>query len=300
MIELENVTCAYGTSTAIRDVSFRLNEGETLGLLGPNGAGKTTLIHLILGIRAPDSGRIRTRWATDPGDEQHRSHFGVVPQAPCLYDHLTGRENLTFFGQMYDLSGSKLQERVETGLSMVDLTSRASDPVETYSNGMKRRLSFAGALTHDPGVLLLDEPAAGVDLKSRDPLFDCLDSLQQQNRTILYLTHDVQQAQTWCDRAGILDEGRLLALDDIDRLIQEYGGPPTVNVTLDHPSEYAEDLPGTLRDNTLRIETDEPGQTISDLEQRNIDFRECHVRPPDLTSVFMNLTGSRPRNDQDN
>lgn len=299
MITLDQVTASYDARTAIRDVSFDVQEGETLGVLGPNGAGKTTLIHVLLGIRSPDSGTIETRWNTDPGDEAHRARFGVVPQDPCLYDHLTGRENLMFFGQMYDLSGTRLHDRVEQGLSMVGLSDRASDPVHTYSNGMKRRLSFAGALTHEPGVLLLDEPSAGVDPQSRNPLFECFETLQQQDRTILYLTHDVQQAQKRCDRVGILDRGRLLALDRVDRLIEDHGGQPVVRMTLVELPERTDDLPGVLNGSELRVQTDEPGQMISRLQERGLEFTECQVKQPNLTSVFMNLTGRDLRDDQD-
>ena len=171
MLTFDNVRKQYGSIVAVDGLSLTINRGEVLGLLGPNGAGKSTTVNLAVGLLAPDSGRVSIEGAGDPRQPSARRRLGVATQALALYDMLSGRENLRFFGEMYGLSGSTLAARVQKSLEFVELTDRAGDYVGTYSGGMKRRLNLAAALVHDPELVLLDEPTVGVDPQSRNQIF---------------------------------------------------------------------------------------------------------------------------------
>jgi len=211
MIKVENLRKSYGKITAVDEISFSIEVGEVFGLLGPNGAGKTTTINMIVGVLKPDSGTININGEADPTKANIRLQIGNSPQAIALYDGLTAQENLEFLGRLYRLSGKKLKERVEWALEFAGLTERRNSKVATFSGGMKRRLNMAGALVHDPPVLLFDEPTVGVDPQSRNMIFDSIERLKKQGRTIVYTTHYMEEAQRLCDRVAILDYGKILA-----------------------------------------------------------------------------------------
>src|SRR6266704_449006 len=171
MIQVTNLRKAYGSLVAVGGVSFEVRPGETFGLLGPNGAGKTTTILMMAGALRPDAGRVVLEGAADPTLPAVRGRLGIAPQTLAVYAELTGEENLTFFGKLYGLKGAALRDRVAWALRFAGLTERKNDRAGTYSGGMQRRLNLACALVHDPPVLFLDEPPAGVDPQSRNHLF---------------------------------------------------------------------------------------------------------------------------------
>lgn len=232
MLTFENVKKRYGAGTsaitALDGLSLTVAPGEVLGLLGPNGAGKSTAVNLATGVIAPDAGRVRIADYGSPVEPSTRHRIGVAPQALALYDRLSAEENLSFFGQLYGLTGSRLEARVTSSLDFVGLVDRRRARVETFSGGMKRRLNLAAALVHEPDLVLLDEPTAGVDPQSRNQIFDNIAALKRQGRTIIYTTHYMEEAERLCDRVAVIDQGRLLAIGTVQQLLDQHGVAPRV------------------------------------------------------------------------
>ncbi len=281
MLRLTHLRKTFGSKVAVDDLSLELLPGEVFGLLGPNGAGKTTTVNMAVGLLTPDAGTVEIDGAGSPTSPSIRARIGVAPQALALYEDLSAEENLEFFGRIQNLTGTKHRERVAWCLDFAGLTDRRRDRVKTFSGGMKRRLNLAVALVHDPPLLLLDEPTVGVDPQSRNAIFERILELRKLGRTVVYTTHYMEEAQRLCDRVGILDLGRLLAMDSVDRLIAAHGGKSVVTAERHEDGE-------------LRIETDNPVAELIRLQEggKLLRFR---VDSPDLQMVFLNLTGRQLR-----
>ena len=276
MLRLRDLRKSFGATVAVDGLSLEIGRGEVFGLLGPNGAGKTTTISMSVGLLSPDSGSIELQGFGSPTTIGARARIGVAPQALALYDALSGEENLRFFGRLHGLSGPALTERVRTVLDAVGLGPRGRDRVSAYSGGMQRRLNLAVAMLHEPDLLLLDEPTAGVDPHSRSSILEMVRGLKEQGRTVVYTTHYMEEAQRLCDRVAIVDHGKLLALDTVDNLIKAHGGDSIVHVE--------------RREITERIPTSEPVRVVSEALAVG-DVRGVRVERPDLESVFLALTG---------
>lgn len=281
MLRLRNLHKSFGPAAkrlvAVDGLSLEVARGEVFGLLGPNGAGKSTTIGMAVGLITPDEGSVEIEGAGAPTLAAARMHLGVAPQELALYDELTGEENLRFFGNLYELTGTRLRERVDAVLELVGLSPRRGDRVKGYSGGMKRRLNLAAALLHDPPLLLLDEPTAGVDPQSRNNLLEVVRELARRGRTIIYTTHYMEEASKLCDRVGIIDRGRLLALGTVAELTQKHGGKSVVTL---HKGD----------DTHERIETDDPVREIQRVLS-NGHVQNVRIDRPDLESVFLGLTG---------
>jgi ABC-2 type transport system ATP-binding protein len=305
MIQVTNLQKSYGTLRAVDGVSFDIRRGETFGLLGPNGAGKTTTIHLMAGLLRPDGGQVTINGAADPTRAEVRRQIGIAPQALALYEDLTGEENLRFFARLYGLSGAALIARVGWALDFAGLADRKRDALKVYSGGMKRRLNLAAALIHDPPVLFLDEPTVGVDPQSRNHLFDNIEKLSKEGRTILYTTHYMEEAERLCRRVAVMDHGKVLALDTVDRLIECFGGRSVVIAELKASlpaSAWREpltralgDTPYVLDDRRLRFDADRPLEIVARLAAGGVELATLRVDRPDLEAVFLSLTGRRLR-----
>jgi linearmycin/streptolysin S transport system ATP-binding protein len=276
MLHLSNVVKRYGSIVAVDDLSFEASHGEIFGFLGPNGAGKTTTISMIAGLLTPDSGSIKLNGGAGPDQPHARRAVGVAPQSLAIYEELTGSENLTFFGKLAGLRGSTLRQRVAWSLDFVALNDRRADRVKTYSGGMKRRLNLAVALVHDPPLLLLDEPTVGVDPQSRNAMFERILELKTCGKTVIYTTHYMEEAQRLCDRVGIIDHGKFLAMDTVDNLIEQHGGKSVVTAT--------------RADGEVRIESTDPLDECIKLQQAG-GIVSLRVDRPDLERVFLKLTG---------
>lgn len=285
----------FDSLVAVDSISFEVAKGEAFGLLGPNGAGKTTTINILVGVLQADSGEVSINGASDPTRPQVRQGIGNAPQSISLYEELTAEENLRFFGKLYKITGAKLKERVEWALEFAGLTDRRKGRVKTFSGGMMRRLNLACALVHDPQVLLLDEPTVGVDPQSRNLIFEQIENLKAQGRTIIYTTHYMEEAQRLCDRVAIIDQGKILALDRVEGLIAAHGGKAVIEAELLNLPENAADLPGDLDGTHLRLETDEPLKQLASLSERGLKFQTVKIERADLEAVFLNLTGRRLR-----
>ncbi len=226
ILEAHNLVKKYGDLVAVNDVSFAIEEGEIFGLLGPNGAGKSTTISMLSGLLPPTAGKaIIAGLDVVRETAKVKQIIGVAPQELALYPTLTGRENVRFFGELYGLRGKALIERVDEVLGYVGMLERANDRVQTYSGGMKRRINLAAALVNHPRLLFLDEPTVGVDPQSRNHIFESVERLnREQGVSILYTTHYMEEAERLCHRVGIIDRGRLIALNTPRRLIESLGG----------------------------------------------------------------------------
>lgn len=302
MIEVASLCKRFNGIVAVDEVSFEVPQGTTFGLLGPNGAGKTTTINILCGLLRPDKGTVSLAGQTDPTRPAVRASLGVVPQSLALYEELTAQANLEFFGCINGLTGRKLKDRVTACLEMAGLTQRRKDKVATFSGGMKRRLNLVCSLLHEPRILLLDEPTVGVDPQSRNLIFDSIEKLKSEGHTILYTTHYMEEAQRLCNRVAILDQGKMLALDTVENLIAQHGGPSHIEAELekapDEPDELARRLGVegfSLEQNIVRFETGAPMQSLAALNQSGLRFRALKVETANLEDVFLNLTGRRLR-----
>jgi len=296
----DKLSKSFGDQVAVDELSFEIHRGETIGLLGPNGAGKTTTISMLVGLIRPDRGSVVIGDSSaktdskvisgDPLRHEVRQLIGVAPQTLSLYDELTAKENLEFFGQLYGLAGSRLKERVQWALSFAELEDRQKGRLGTFSGGMKRRMNIAVALIHEPEILLLDEPTVGVDPQSRNHIFESIRQLQAGGMTILYTTHYMEEAQRLCDSVAIIDHGKLLAQDSVSRLIATYGGASVVTCELNGKPDQME-LPGQLDGDSMRFESDRPLEQVAELTSRGVQFQTLNIAQPDLESVFLSLTG---------
>jgi len=226
MLEIRALRKSFGSLLAVNDVSFLLQRGQIMGLLGPNGAGKTTTVSMISGLLTPDAGEINIDGRLLKGDtDPVKRKIGLVPQDLALYDELSARDNLRFFGALYQMTGAALDHAMAAALTLVGLGDRMRDRVKTFSGGMRRRLNLAAGLLHDPDILLLDEPTVGVDPQSRNAIFDNLEELKDRGKALLYTTHYMEEAERLADRLVIIDRGTVVANDTLDGLYARVPAP---------------------------------------------------------------------------
>jgi ABC-2 type transport system ATP-binding protein len=211
-LRLEAVRVCFGTHVAVESLSLHVRRGEVVALTGPNGSGKSTTLSVAAGLLTPQEGRVSiddTILTSDSGTFAH--HIGYVPQDHALYEELTASQNLEFFGQLYGLRGFALDAKIGRAFQRCRLGEFADQRVETFSGGMKQRLSIAIALLHEPSVLLLDEPTASLDQHSRDELYTELHRFRDEGHAVLLTTHHADEAEVCCDRVAILERGRLIS-----------------------------------------------------------------------------------------
>lgn len=246
-LQVEQLTKSFGDNDVVAEVSFRVQRQEIFGLLGPNGAGKTTTIRMLATVLKPTVGEavIGGHSLTGAGDAV-RQLIGVCPQELALYPELSALDNLVFFGRMAGLAGAEAKQAAEQNLEIVGLQEVAGRRVETFSGGMKRRVNLAISLMNRPQLLFLDEPTVGIDPQSRNRIFETVEGLRDQGMTILYTTHYMEEADRLCDRLGIMDQGRLIAL----------GSPKELKATIGDPGEV------TLEQVFLEL----TGRTLRDTE----------------------------------
>jgi ABC-2 type transport system ATP-binding protein len=223
-IELESLTKKFGDKTVVDDLSLGIEKGELFGLLGPNGAGKTTTIKILCGLLEPTSGAARVG-GHDIRTEMHeiRKMIGVCPQEPAYYTFLTGRENVELFGRLHNMPGDLLKEKTDELLETVGLVEAASTKAGKYSGGMIRRVNLAMALVNDPAIAFLDEPTVAMDPQTRHATWDFIRGLKARGKTIILTTHYIEEAESLADRVGIIDMGRLIALDTPRSLMERHG-----------------------------------------------------------------------------
>lgn len=250
-IAVENLTHSFGERRAVDGLSFTVRTGEVFGLLGPNGAGKTTSVRLLNGLYRPAAGQIRVL-GLDPfsAGREVRQRCGVLTETPALYERLSGRDNLEFFGRLAGLEGSALRQRVNELLENFDLAQRGGDKVAVYSKGMKQRMALARALLARPEVLYLDEPTAGLDPESALQVRDLIQSIRErEGHTVFLCTHHLEEAERLCDRLAVMHTGRFLALGSLADLARQYQPGIWVEIELAEPMSVpfsGRGLPGVL------------------------------------------------------
>jgi ABC-2 type transport system ATP-binding protein len=294
----------YGDLEAVKGVSFEIHEGETYGLLGPNGAGKTTTISMVCGLLTRDAGEVTLDGqAIDVGAVAAKAGIGYVPQELAIYPDLTARENLEFFGRLYDLGGAQLKARTSEVLELIGLTERAKDRTSTFSGGMQRRLNIGIGLLHRPRLLLLDEPTVGVDPQSRNAILESVAELGRQGMAILYTTHYMEEAERLCTRIGIIDGGEIRAEGTRKELVALIGQRDEVRLALTGDVVAATRAAGHVRGiasaaahgDEVEVLTADAGRVLPRLldavEAAGAHVRGVEIVQPNLEAVFLHLTG---------
>ncbi|HZN56247.1 MAG TPA: ABC transporter ATP-binding protein [Candidatus Polarisedimenticolaceae bacterium] len=308
MFDVRGLVKSYGPVRAVDGVSFAVARGELFGLLGPNGAGKTTIMSMLSGLLPPDEGRILfdgIDLASKP--LAVKAALGIVPQDPALYETLTARENLNFWGGLYGLSGSALRSSVDRVLELIGLADRARDPVKTYSGGMKRRLNLALGLVHAPRAVLMDEPTVGIDPQGRLNVLDAVRRVAASGTTVIYTTHYLDEAETLCDRIAIMDHGKILAEGTLEELKRRVGGRDVITVRgapdLSPLLPRIDAMPGvtvaSAEAGKLVVAVDGSGrgavELLSAVLSSGLAIDGISIQPPSLSTLFLNLTGRELR-----
>jgi len=306
VLQTQSLTKHYGSLTAVQDLSLEVHEGEVFGLLGPNGAGKTTSISMMCGLLRPDSGQvvIHGKPIAD-GDADVRARVGVCPQNIVLWGQLTCLEQMVFIGEMYGMKRKSVAQRSEQLLKELDLTEKRDQRARTLSGGMQRRLNLAMALVHDPEILVLDEPEAGLDPQSRVLVREYVKSLARR-KTIILTTHNMDEAERMADRVAIIDHGKLLTLDTPEALKRTVGegdvleietGEGGVRSALSVVAKIAPQVSST--NHTLVIRARGVVELLPAILDalRSVDAHpgEVRLRANSLEDVFISLTGRRLR-----
>lgn len=308
MIQVQNLEKSYGSLRAVDGISFEVRAGSLYGLLGPNGAGKTTTISCISGLLKPDAGRVLVD-GVDLAAEPIavKSRLGIVPQEAAIYGTLSAYENVAYFGSLHGLSGGDLRSRARAVLEQVGLSVDSRQASRKFSGGMKRRLNLAIGLVHRPKVLLLDEPTVGIDPQARIHILDVVRSIQREGTAVLYTTHYLEEAETLCDRVGIVDHGRILAEGTVEELRRLVGEGTVVSLRGAFRAErVTQVLSGqpdarvlSLEDGAALIavlgEKGNAADLLSRLLRGGIEVSEISMREPSLQNVFLKLTGRELR-----
>ncbi len=308
MLKVDNLQKSFGNIKAVDGIAFEVKKGEVFGLLGPNGAGKSTTISMISTLLAPSGGIVLFEGKNifeEPKTIQRK--LGVVPQDIALYPTLSGYENLSFWGNMYGLSGAGLKKRIGEVSEIVGLNGRIKDRVDKYSGGMKRRLNIGAALLHMPELLIMDEPTVGIDPQSRNHILDTVLELNRQGMTIIYTSHYMEEVEYLCSRICIMDQGRIIASGAKDELVAMIKGKTEIGLYLE--SEDPEIL--KLFDKIEGIQSVEQreGQILIRCENADLiladiiakvtaegkHLRSVDVKKPNLETVFLHLTGKALR-----
>jgi ABC-2 type transport system ATP-binding protein len=301
VIQVENLQKSYGAVEALRGVSFAVEQGEVFGLLGPNGAGKTTTIEILEGMRTPDAGRARV-CGLDPerSGETFKERIGAVLQSTSLPDKIRVSEAIDLFANFY-------HDRADTGglLRRFQLEEKANAFYNHLSGGQKQRLALAMALVNNPQVVFLDEPTAGLDPQVRREIYDIVEELKREKKTVLLTTHYLEEAERLCDRVAIVDYGKVIALGTPRELKQRSAGTTRIEVRLERP--LTDGVLGRMEgvrdsrefDGSYVLHSSRPPQTIvalvKQLESDNNELQSLEMFSPSLEDVFIELTGRRLR-----
>lgn len=306
ILEVHNLVKNYGSFNAVKGISFEIKEGEIFSLLGPNGAGKTTTISMLSTLYTPTSGDATICGFSVTKDPMAvKKCIGVVPQDLALYEDLSARENLNFWGQMYGLSGKTLKIRVDEVLEQIGLLDKAKLKIKTYSGGMKRRVNIGVGLLHQPKLLFMDEPTVGIDPQSRRAILDSVKELNQNGMTVLYTTHYMEEAEELSTRVGIIDHGDLIAIGTQDELNRSVGETDTLIL---HVGEEANPeilavevrkvkgvVKAEVTDHEVSIITPSAEELLAPVvthaNNLGIKIRSIDIREPNLETVFLSLTG---------
>lgn len=303
-IHVDHLDKKFDTIHAVDGVSFDIQRGEIFSLLGPNGAGKTTTIAMLCCLLRPSGGDATVLGHSILREPQAvKGHLGVVPQEIALYEDLSGRENLDFWGKMYGLRGRELAQRVDEVLDLIGLADRQKDRVAKYSGGMKRRVNIGVALLHRPPFIIMDEPTVGIDPQSRRHILDGVLALRDDGATVLYTTHYMEEAQELSDHVAIMDHGQIIACGTQDELVRIVGQLDRADLELDGSAEVVLDgwraLPGVRQvsadDGLASVLLEDSNASLPALFEvanaNGVRVTSVAIQEPNLESVFLHLTG---------
>ena len=303
-IQVQELYKNYGDIQAVQGVSFDVHAGEIFSLLGPNGAGKTTTISMVSCLLQPTQGDALVMGHSIKGNPMAvKEAIGVVPQEIALYDDLSARENLTFWGKMYGLHGSALKQRVDEVLEVTGLTERQKGRVSKFSGGMQRRLNIGIALLHRPQVIIMDEPTVGIDPQSRRNILDSVKQLNRQGATVLYTTHYMEEAQELSNHIAIMDHGKLIAYGTHAELVDIVGEMDRITLGINTESDKVigtwQTIEGvhefSAEDGTIELLVDDSNLVLPRLfeaaTQANVRITSVDIQEPNLEAVFLHLTG---------
>ena len=303
-IEVNNLIKRYSEVVAVNDISFQVNDGELFGFLGPNGAGKTTTINLLTGLAQLDAGTINICGIDCTKNPKAAQHLvGTVPDESNLYPELTGFENLCFCAALYGMRKNERQKRARELLDTFGLADAANRKFAGYSKGMKRKLTFAAGIIHQPPILFLDEPTTGIDVASARQVRQIIAELHRQRTTVFLTTHYIEEAERLCERIAFIVNGRIVRTNRTIDLLKPVKGKNVLflsisNSATDLSKEMNSAFPGYQFQSTtsgqVRIESAEPvsiGPLIRFLEERGIQVTEARQHLPSLEDVFVQVTG---------
>lgn len=312
LVSFRDVLKKYDAAVTVDHLTLSIAEGEIFGLLGPNGAGKSTSIHMLSGLLSLSGGDIAVDgYSIVKQPLEVKRRIGLVPQELAIYESLTAKENVMFFGKLYGLKGKLLQERVAEALQFVGLLEKAGDKPNTFSGGMKRRLNIACAIMHRPKLIIMDEPTVGIDPQSRNHILESVRELNRLGSTVIYTSHYMEEVDAICSRVGILDKGRLIACGTKEELKRLAGQEEKLIFEIDRRLDSAmaemNGHPGVRhideRDSgkTVEVTVKESPSMLQDLlfiiQKHGITLRKLTRVEPNLESVFLQMTGRSLRDD---
>jgi ABC-2 type transport system ATP-binding protein len=299
-IRADHLKKAFGRFSAVDDVTLVVNEGETFGFLGPNGAGKTTTIRLLTGVLTPDAGSVHIN-----GIDIHRHpldakmQMGVIPESSTVYGDLSAEQNMHLSGKMYGMPRTLRYERIDEILSRLGLSEKRHNLVRTFSKGMKQRVSIACAIIHRPSILFLDEPTSGLDVQSRRLVIETIREMNEQGSTIFLTTHNIEEANTLCQRVCIINKGKIVAQDSPERLKKMFDTTQSVEVSFDRTVTRdlfaaEEILRAEPCGDKWRLYTDNPDQVLKYIigraERESLSITSLTTSGPSLEEAFVHLT----------
>ncbi len=307
IISIKGLRKSFGKLKAVKGIDLEVEKGEFFGLLGPNGAGKTTTINILSTVLKPDAGEITINGFNLKRDPAKcKQSIGIVPQELALYEELTAKENLVFWGSFYNISKSKAADRAEELLKLFELQDRKNALIKTFSGGMKRRINIAAAMLHQPDILLMDEPTVGVDPQSRHKIYDVLAEFSESGMTIIYTTHYMDEVEKLCNRIGIIDHGEIIARGTLEELRKTTGTEQNIVIRFEKKNDHALEEMKTEFNDRIQILEDRLIFNARDVSRElPVLIKKCTqscsaithiaIEQASLETVFLKLTGRKLR-----